>query len=70
MESAQVWRKTHYLAGYLWIGGGLLIALLALLIADHRALLAVFGVLIGVMAVGPLLYSYRAFQRERNRAGV
>ncbi len=68
LESTQVWRKTHYMAGYLWIGGGLLIALLALLIADEGTLLALFGVLLTIMAVGPLVYSYRTFRKERSNS--
>lgn len=59
-----VWRKTHRLGGRLMVVGGLLSALLALVIPNPYR----FGSILGVMFITviiPVVYSYIYFRREK-----
>lgn len=49
------WYKTHRMAGKLWVIGGLIILLESFI---QVALLYVMGVVIAVMIVGPIVYSF------------
>ena len=61
--SEENWNATHRFAGKIWMAGGIVIALCALL--PHR--LAVTVMLIGflVLAVLPIFYSWRYYKKER-----
>lgn len=67
LESEDVWRKTHRLGGRIWVPGGILISILAFLISDPKLYLVVFGVLVFVMVMVPVVYSYIEFQKEKHR---
>ncbi len=64
LENEQVWKKTHYLGGRLWMGGGVLIAILAFLVYDNRAYFIIFGVIIFLMVIIPVIFSYTEFKKE------
>jgi len=62
LESEEVWRKTHQLAGPLWMVGGLLIVLVCLLLKGKLA----FGIFMGItmiLAFIPIVYSYIIFKK-------
>ena len=65
LESPETWRKTHILGGRIWIVGGALIAILSFFIHDNNAMVITFGVLISVMTLIPVIYSYVDFQKEK-----
>lgn len=57
------WRKTHQLAGKLWFGGGLLVALGSLFLSAQQAIFFMFGT-IALMTLIPVVYSYRFFKEK------
>ncbi len=65
LESESVWKKTHRMGGWLWMGGGILIVLLSFFIADNTTFAIVFGVVVAIMVIVPLVFSYTEFQKER-----
>jgi uncharacterized membrane protein len=65
LDNEQVWKKTHQLAGRLWMVGGLLITLLAFVISGNAALAIVFTSLVVVMVLIPVVYSYIEFKKEK-----
>ena len=65
LESPETWKKTHQLGGKIWMAGGALIAILSFFIHDNNALAITFGVLISVMVLVPVVYSYVEFQKEK-----
>ena len=55
LESEENWNRTHRLAGFLWVAAGTLFILLSLLRLWNGWLL---GILLAVMVLSPILYSY------------
>lgn len=64
LESEDNWRRTHALMGKLWFGGGLLIAVLCLLLHPGWAF-PVYFVILGIITLIPVFYSYRLFRDSR-----
>ncbi len=64
LENEQVWRKTHYLGARLWMVGGILIIIAALVIRSHVALLITAGAVLAVLVVVPVAFSYIEFRRQ------
>jgi uncharacterized membrane protein len=64
LESESNWRKTHHLAARIWFWGGLLIVLVGVLLPLKKGMFVVFGCLF-VMAIIPIVYSYRIFKKEK-----
>ncbi|MFD2248299.1 SdpI family protein [Pontibacter ruber] len=68
LESEHVWRKTHRLGGRLWMIGGLLMMVLALLPFDQfRQVL--FLVIVGVLVLIPVIYSFLESRKEQRMEG-
>jgi uncharacterized membrane protein len=63
LESEVVWKKTHRLTGKIWLVGGLVIMVLALLVAQEH-LLAVLLIITAIITIIPLIYSYVLFKSE------
>lgn len=63
LENENNWKQTHLLAGKLWFAGGLFIALLALLLPDKATLIFMIAVIV-ILAVIPMVYSYRLYKRK------
>lgn len=61
------WRLTHKLAGVLWFAGGLLIALLALVLPTKFAMGAFISVTL-IITLIPTIYSYRLFANKKKQA--
>ncbi|HEX8563572.1 MAG TPA: SdpI family protein [Flavobacterium sp.] len=62
LENEQVWKKTHRLAGRLWIIGGLLIIILSLFISN-KLIPTFFGVILFVMVIVPVVFSYSELKK-------
>jgi len=60
LSSDYNWRKTHQLAGRLWFCGGLLAAAICLIIPKATI---VFFIILIVITVIPVIYSYQLFKR-------
>ncbi|MEP0265901.1 SdpI family protein [Dokdonia sp.] len=67
LESATVWKKTHRLAGKLWVIGGLAIIVFSLILSQPQNLIA-FIATIAIITIIPLLYSYIWFKQEKQEA--
>ena len=66
LENEQIWKKTHRLGGRLWVAGGVLIAIFAIIIKNNLALAIIFGVLLSLMVIIPVIFSYTEFLKEKN----
>jgi uncharacterized membrane protein len=62
LENENNWKQTHLLGGKLWFAGGLLIALMAILLPENIVLIAIF-VIIAILTVIPAVYSYRLYKK-------
>ncbi len=62
LENADNWRKTHQLAGKLWFGGGLLIAISSFFLSQQTSLFLMLGTIL-VICLIPVVYSYRMYKR-------
>ena len=65
LNNEENWRKTHLLAGKLWFAGGLLIAILCVLLPDTLSLI-MFFVLTLVLILIPVIYSYRMYKNNKD----
>jgi len=66
LENDQVWKKTHLLGGRIWMIGGVLIVIFAIFISSNRTLMILFSILLSVMVIIPVVFSYTEFRKERN----
>lgn len=64
LENEDNWRKTHLLAGKLFFAGGLLIALLSLLLPVSVVAITFFVIIFIITAI-PGLYSYRLYKQQK-----
>lgn len=62
LENDEVWKRTHRLAGMLWLPGGFAIILLSLIL-DNKPLIICFLVVTAIITVIPVVYSYTTFQK-------
>jgi len=65
LENEQVWKKTHHLGGRLWMVGGILVAALSFIINNNHLMGIVFGTLLFVMVIIPVVFSYTEFKKEK-----
>lgn len=64
LESESVWKKTHKLGGKLWFIGGIIVVLSSFIL-DHETNYIVFLTITTVIAIIPIVYSYRLFRKNR-----
>jgi uncharacterized membrane protein len=64
LENEDNWRKTHSLAGKLWFAGGLSLAVICLFLPNKIGLIVFFVVMI-VITVIPIVYSYKLYKEGR-----
>jgi uncharacterized membrane protein len=66
LENEMTWRKTHQLAGKIWVAGGLAIATISLLVPDR---IAIYVLTAGTVILGivPVVYSYISFKSPDNK---
>jgi len=63
LESERVWKKTHRLAGRIWVPGGILLAFLPFILGVE-IYLPFFLTIIAVLVLVPVVYSYMEFRKE------
>jgi uncharacterized membrane protein len=63
LENEDNWRQTHQLASKIWFAGGILLALLSLLL-NQKILLMVFVSVVLIMVVVPVIYSYLLYKKS------
>ena len=63
LENEENWRKTHQLASKVWFVGGLALAVISLLL-NLKLLIIVFISAVLLMALVPVIYSYRLYRRS------
>lgn len=63
LSSDDNWRRTHQMAGKLWFWGGLSAAILSLIIPSPFSII-VFFLILSVLVIIPIVYSYRIFKNE------
>jgi uncharacterized membrane protein len=64
LENEDNWRKTHALAGKLWFGGGIFLALICLFLKPAAAIVVFFSFM-GLIVVIPILYSYMLYRNQK-----
>lgn len=64
LESETNWRKTHHLGSKLWFAGGMVMAVLLLLVPE-QACRAVFLAGVIVLALVPVTYSFLLFKKSK-----
>lgn len=69
LEDPDNWRATHRLAGKMWFAGGLVLAVLVLLLPLKAGLIAFMSVMFVIIII-PIIYSYRYFKSHHpNKTG-
>ncbi|HKZ67411.1 MAG TPA: SdpI family protein [Chitinophagaceae bacterium] len=63
LNNEENWRKTHLLAGKLWFVGGLVIALVCLLLPANISIITFFTLTM-ILVVIPIVYSYRLYKNN------
>lgn len=63
LSSDENWRRTHAVAGKLWFAGGLLIAVISLLVPVKLMVYIFLGITL-VITLIPIAYSYRLFKQQ------
>lgn len=64
LENEQVWKKTHRLAGKIWVAGGVVIMILGFLLSNVTAMLIAFFSIVFIIVLIPVVYSYLEFQKK------
>lgn len=64
LENEDNWRKTHLLAGKLFFAGGILIAIICLLIPAPISIIVFFVITITITII-PGIYSYRLYKKQK-----
>lgn len=64
LESEDTWKKTHRLAGRLWMIGGLIIIIISWLATSSSVLGISFGVITAIIAIIPYIYSYLQYLKN------
>jgi immunity protein, SdpI family len=65
LENADNWRKTHLLGGKLWFVGGLLIAVICLILPPAASMVAFYSIMTVVVII-PAVYSYRLYKKQKS----
>jgi uncharacterized membrane protein len=63
LENDQTWKKTHRLAGRIWMGGGLLIVSVSIFSRNNYALGILFAIITFIIVIIPIVYSYTEFKK-------
>jgi len=66
LENEDNWRKTHLLGGKVWFVGGLVIAVICLLLPPEASMVAFFAIML-VLVFIPAIYSYRLYKKQKSQ---
>ena len=64
LENEDNWNKTHQLAGRLWFFGGLLFAIIALLI-NNKSVGYTGAMILAILIIVPVFYSYNLYKQSK-----
>ena len=65
LNNEENWRKTHLLGGKLWFAGGLVIAVVCLVLPNTISIIAFFTITM-ILVIIPLVYSYRLYKAAKS----
>ncbi len=65
LENEEVWKKTHRLAGKIWMIGGVLIVALSFCLNSNHLFAIIFRSLLAIMVLVPVGFSYVEFKKEK-----
>ena len=60
------WNKTHRMAGFLWMIGGIAVAIIPFLPLSTSALLMTFTLIFVIMVIIPIVYSFALYKKNEN----
>jgi uncharacterized membrane protein len=66
LENEDNWKKTHALAGKLWFGGGLILAIICLFLTPVTAFIIFFIIMI-VITLIPIIFSFRYYKQQKKK---
>lgn len=70
LESEVVWKKTHQLAGKIWVAAGLLLAFLPFILNNETLMSDIFLVVTLTIAFFPFIYSFIIWRQEKKKLSV
>ena len=62
LESEEVWKSTHKLAGVIWLLGGLLILVLSMVLPSNMNIILFLSIVVAMVLI-PTIYSYVLYKR-------
>ncbi len=65
LESERVWKNTHRLGGRLWMGGGILLLILCIVLRNSTAISIAAVAVMCIIVLIPVIYSYVDYKRLR-----
>lgn len=66
LRDTETWDKTHRMAGPLWIACGIALILITFLPLSNSATVAALLVILALLIVAPVLYSYVVYKRQKS----
>lgn len=63
LENEEVWKRTHRLTAKVWTAGAIITIIAPLIISNAVAYWSIFGVVITILVLVPIIYSYVTFQQ-------
>ena len=63
LENEQTWKRTHRLAGRMWMLGGLFIVITSFTLNNNVALGVIFATITLIIVIVPVIYSYMEFKK-------
>ena len=69
LSSDDNWRRTHQIAGKIWFGGGILLALLGLFVPVLIGA-TILPIFIFIMVLIPSIFSFRLYQKDKNKRAL
>lgn len=63
LENEEVWKRTHRLTAKVWTAGAIIMIIAPLIISNAVAYWSIFGVVITILVLVPIIYSYVTFQQ-------
>ena len=65
LENPENWNKTHRMGGFLWIIAGILLIIIAFLPLPNIAGIILIFIILILISVIPILYSYNLYKKEK-----
>ena len=63
LENEQTWKRTHRLAGRMWMLGGLFIVITSFALNSNVTLGILFATITMIIVIVPIIYSYIEFKK-------